>query len=129
MYKFLDMQRTKKTAVKCPRSNQGVLKSGSTLQQILKVCQEINSNISALKSSCLHTKQLLTLSEFCEYAGISKSYAYYLTGNNLINYFKPKGKLIYVDRETAEAFIRQNEVKALTELKTLSNNYIVNHKK
>ena len=100
-----------------------------TINDILQRCDKMNEALQFMKSCMLQNKQFLTLEEFCNYVGISKNYAYHLTANKLIRHFKPKGKLIYIDKSDADAFIRQNEVKTATALQAQSTNHIVNKKK
>lgn len=71
---------------------------------IIKELREIRRLLSLQKS-------VLTLEEFCIYAGISKNQAYHLTSENKIRFYRPHGKLIYFDLEDVKDFLLQNPVK------------------
>lgn len=74
------------------------------MESVLKELREIK-NLLALQ------KEILTLDEFCSYAGISKHQAYHLTSENKIRFYRPHGKLIYFDKEDVKEFLLQNPVK------------------
>ena len=44
-------------------------------------------------------KLMLTTKETAEYIGVSESYLYRLTSNKLIPHHKPRGKMLYFNRE------------------------------
>lgn len=71
--------------------------------QLLMELQEIK-NILNLQ------KQVLTLEEFCRYAGISKNQAYHLTSSGMVKFYRPFGKLIYFDLSEIIEFLKQNPV-------------------
>lgn len=62
-------------------------------------------------------KKILTFEEFCNYAGISKSHGYKLTSSNQIPFYRPHGKLIYVEKSEADKWLLQNRVKSVSEIK------------
>ena len=55
-------------------------------------------------------KKVLSLAQFCKLADISIHHARSLTSNSKIKYYRPTGKKIYIDKEDAYAFLRQNPV-------------------
>lgn len=73
------------------------------MEELLKELREIK-NLLALN------KCVLTMDEFCVYAGISKHQAYHLTSENKIKYYRPHGKLIYFDVEDVKEFLLQNPI-------------------
>lgn len=77
--------------------------------------QEILAEIKSLLLS--NSKQVLTFEEFCEYAGISKSHGYKLTCNRDLPFYRPHGKLIYIEKSDIDKFLRQNRVKSVSEIK------------
>lgn len=97
-----------------------------TLRQVL-LC--IRDDLSDIRNSIQLHKPILTLDEFCLYAGISKSYAYHLTSSQAIRHYKPKNKLIYIDKEDAEEFMRSNVVKSIGSINADSTRFIINSKK
>ncbi len=55
-------------------------------------------------------KEILTLEEACEYAGISRSYLYKLTSTGKIPCSKPNGKLIYFEKSKLNIWLLQNPI-------------------
>lgn len=58
-------------------------------------------------------KEILTLSEACDFAGISKSQMYKLTSTNRIPFYRPMGKLIYFKREELLDWLLSNKVEMI----------------
>jgi len=54
-------------------------------------------------------KTVLTVTEACEYMGITESHMYKLTSNGKIPHYKPTGKLIYFDRSELDDWLLQNK--------------------
>lgn len=80
--------------------------------------KQILEHLAEIKSLLLSkTKQVLTFEEFCNYAGISKSTGYKLTCTNQLPFYRPHGKLIYIERSDAENWLLQNRVKSVSEIK------------
>ncbi len=71
--------------------------------QILKELQEI-------KKLLFERKEVLTLEEFCTYAGISKNQAYHLTAARKIPFSRPFGKKIYFHKEEVIDFLTNNGI-------------------
>lgn len=71
--------------------------------QILEELQEIKKLLS-------FQKEVLTLGEFCLYAGISKNQAYHLTSSGKVKFYRPFGKKIYFDKEEVIGFLKRNPV-------------------
>ena len=87
------------------------------LPQLLQELKEIKELLS------LDT-QVLSLAQFCKLADISIHHARYLTSNSKIKYYRPTGKKIYIDKEDAYAFLRQNPVMPETEISLKSDKLI-----
>lgn len=64
----------------------------------------------------INTKALLTIEEVCLYTGLSKSYLYKMTSKNIIPYYKPQGKKIYIDRLELETWLKRNRIKSIEEI-------------
>lgn len=73
------------------------------MEDLLKELREIKYLLAL-------NKCVLTMDEFCVYAGISKHQAYHLTSENKIKYYRPHGKLIYFDVEDVKEFLLQNPI-------------------
>lgn len=81
------------------------------MHQLLKVLQEIKNEI---EESHLLNKEVFSLKQFCRYADISEDQGYKLTSERKIKFYRPGGKKIYIDKEDALAYLRQNPVSSLT---------------
>lgn len=77
---------------------------------------EILEELREIKRTLLLNKKILTLEEFCNYAGISKNYAYQLTSSGRIKFFRPFGKMIYFDIEDVISFLKQNPSKSAIDI-------------
>jgi len=98
------------------------------LQQVLSLCRDVKAELTALKKLVQLNKQVLTLNEFCAYAGISKSNAYHLTSTGKIRHSKPNGKLIYIDRFDADDYMRQNTITSMDDIQQEANNFLITKK-
>lgn len=76
---------------------------------------ELIRELKEIKSLLTTQKHVLTMDEFCSYAGISKHQAYHLTSENKIKFYRPHGKLIYFDIEDVKEFLLQNPVNSRTQ--------------
>jgi len=69
-------------------------------------------------------KKVLSFDEACEYSGISRSYMYKLTARGEIPFSKPRGKLIYFDKEKLEQWLLSHQSKSRDEIKNEALNYV-----
>lgn len=91
------------------------------IEKLLHELQEIKQLIAL-------QKKVLTLDEFCTYAGVSKSYAYHLTSTGKIRFYRPIGKLIYFDIEDVNDFLMQNPSNIMNKKKDSVKNIFINQK-
>jgi hypothetical protein len=89
--------------------------------QLLQELQEIRRLLSL-------QKEVLTLEEFCTYAGISKHQAYHLTSKQAIKSYRPFGKMLYFQKDDVIDFLLQNPNKSQKQILRGSNNYLVKNK-
>lgn len=66
---------------------------------------ELEERLIRIEQLLMANKEVLTLEEACRYIGISRSYMYKLTSTEKIPHFKPRGKLIYFERETLNSWL------------------------
>jgi hypothetical protein len=86
--------------------------------QILTELQEIKKLLSL-------TKEVLTLEEFCIYAGISKNQGYHLTSTGKVKFYRPFGKIIYFHKDEVIDFLLQNPIKQNKQItEKQANNYL-----
>ena len=60
---------------------------------------QLENRLIRMQQLLMANKEVLTLEEACQYTGISRSDMYKLTSSEKIPHFKPRGKLIYFERE------------------------------
>ena len=81
-----------------------------TKELIAKLAIEVSKNIGITQ------KEVLTLDEAAQYAGISKSAIYKLTFSRTIPYSKPNGKNCFIRRADLENWLMSNPVATDAEL-------------
>lgn len=83
--------------------------------------KELQTQLQEIKQLLSLQKEVLTLEEFCLFAGISKNQAYHLTSSRKISFYRPFGKMIYFDKDEVLDFLKQNYVVAENENSKKSN--------
>jgi excisionase family DNA binding protein len=91
--------------------------------------QELLIQLQEIKQLLLLQKEILTLEEFCQYAGISKNQAYHLTSSGKVKFYRPFGKLIYFDLSEIIDFLKQNPVLDIKERERGIHKSFLNNKK
>lgn len=61
-----------------------------------------------LESKLYMLREMLTVEEAANYLGVSKSQIYLMTSNKEITYYKPSGKVIYIDKRELDDLRRRN---------------------
>lgn len=88
--------------------------------------EKILSELDAIKRySLLAAKSVLDIDDVALLTGLSKSHLYKLTCTHQIPYYKPKGKLVYFDRDEIEAWMKQNRVNTTAEAEQQAIAYVV----
>jgi len=77
---------------------------------------------SATQPETPATRKILSLSEFCEYAGLSRQTAYKLTSGQKVPHSK-RGKRLYFDREKVDTWLLENQVATHSEIQEKANDY------
>ena len=95
------------------------------MQDIIKILTEIQKD---LHDSVFLQKEIFSLQQFCKYADISEEYGYKLIRERKLNFSRPGGKKIYVNRQDAIAYLQQNPVHSLTTSEQEANNYLLTSK-
>lgn len=88
------------------------------------VKNKLESTEQAIVLAALKAKNVLTFEETAEYMGVSKSHLYKLTMNRSIPHYKPRGKMVYFDREELEAWLKQNRVATSEEMEAKATSYL-----
>lgn len=84
-------------------------------------------------NACLHNysarpdapvpQKILSLKEFCEYAGLTKQTAYKLTSAQKVPHSK-RGKRLYFDREKVDAWLLENQVATQSEIQERASTHL-----
>lgn len=69
------------------------------------------------------SKKVLSFDEACQYSEISRSYMYKLTARGEIPFSKPRGKLIYFEKEKLDQWLLSHPSKSRDEIKNEAVNY------
>ena len=96
------------------------------MNQIEIILMEIKKEIN---ESLLQSKEVFSLEEFCKYADITLSEGYKITSARKINFYRPGGKKIYIDRVDAIAYLRQNPINSHCKIDQVASNFLITSKK
>jgi len=69
------------------------------------------------------SRKILSLTEFCEYAGLTKQTAYKLTSAQKVPHSK-RGKRLYFDRDKVDAWLLENQVATQSEILKKADGYL-----
>lgn len=75
------------------------------------------------------TKNFLTVKDFAEYTGFSKSHIYKLTNKKKIAFYKPTGKMNFFKKSDIDEFLSSNRIMSDTEIKQETSKFLLNKKK
>ena len=64
-------------------------------------------------SSGKSQKEILTFYEAVEFLGVSKSLLYKMTAKMLLPHYKPRGKMVYFDKQELEDWIRAGRIESI----------------
>lgn len=90
----------------------------------MNTISEIQEQLNRIETGILSQKKVLTFDETTRFTGLSKSFLYKLTSENKIPHFKPRGKVIYFEREALESWLLQNPVKTSMEIENEALSYV-----
>jgi excisionase family DNA binding protein len=86
--------------------------------------QDIASRIDILTAAVLSNKPALTIEEAAAYTGMAVSFIYKLTSTQEIPHYKPRGKMLYFNREELDAWLLQRRVKTTDEINQAANHHV-----
>lgn len=69
-------------------------------------------------------KNILTIEEFAQYTGWSKSYIYKKTSDGTLKFSKPLGKTIFFSREWVDSFLLSNTNTTNEELESKAATFV-----
>lgn len=72
--------------------------------------EELLERLAALENNIYTTKKVLTFCEACLYMGVSESLLYKLTSAKEVPHYKPRGKMLYFNKEELDLWLMQNNI-------------------
>jgi hypothetical protein len=90
--------------------------------------QNILQELLEIKRLLALNKKVWTLEDFCGFTGISRAYAYHLTANRKVKFYRPTGKMIFFDPEEVIEFLKQNPVDSQDSLSTKATRHFLKSK-
>lgn len=94
------------------------------LGSIESLLQRIQQDRDKALTDTPTTRKIMSLTEFCEYAGLSRQTAYKLTSAQKVPHSK-RGKRLYFDREKVDAWLLENQVATQKEINQKSKDYLL----
>ncbi|MDO4171365.1 MAG: helix-turn-helix domain-containing protein [Prevotellaceae bacterium] len=85
----------------------------SSVENVLKKMEpveELLERLAMLENNIYTTKKVLTFCEACLYMGVSESLLYKLTSAREVPHYKPRGKMLYFNKEELDQWLLQNNV-------------------
>ena len=88
----------------------------------------LETRVEELEQMVFMNKNVLSFEEASRFLNLSKSYLYKLTSGNLIQHYKPQGKMLYFEKTELEAWLRQNPIKTSAQIAQEAQRYIMGNK-
>ena len=76
----------------------------------------------------LEQKQIWSMDDFCKYTGFKQSYAYKLTHERVVPFFKPTGGKIFFKSEEIIAWLTSNPVMSAEQVSMAAASYSFNRR-
>lgn len=86
--------------------------------------EALHEEICSLKRMMQGNKEVMTLSDVAAYTGLSLSYLYKLTMNNILPHAKPNGKQIFVSKVELDFWLMSNKAKTYEAIQQDAANYV-----
>ena len=103
-----------------PTLQQRVATLEDRLESLLKQQEaDLVGRVEKLEGDIFMTKPYFTLEEAAQFLGISRALLYKLTSKMMIPHFKPRGKMVYFDKEELIAWIRHGNITVISRPITL----------
>lgn len=103
------MQTTQNRTTFLERMNERMTAVEAVVRKLEPV-EELMERLTMLEENIYTTKKVLTFLEACRYLGISESLLYKLTSTKEVPHYKPRGKMLYFDKEELDHWLMQNNV-------------------
>lgn len=96
---------------------------------IAEYLQRIEEKQESIEKMLLSQKKVLTFDEAAAFIGISKSHLYKLTMKNSLPFYRPRGKMIYMDRAELENWLLQNRITPADEIEAAASSYVTRNER
>ncbi|WP_312321657.1 hypothetical protein [Soonwooa sp.] len=83
---------------------------------IITTLNHLLEEVTELKEQLGLNKDTFNVKDFSAYSGIKESFIYKIVGQQLISYSKPNGKMLFFSKSDVDDYLRQNPVKAKSEI-------------
>lgn len=91
---------------------------------VAEYLQQIYERQQKIERMILSQKHVLTFEEAASYGGLSKSHLYKLTMNKSLPFYRPRGKMIYFDKDELDNWLLQNPITTNDELESQASTYV-----
>ena len=95
---------------------------------VAEYLQRIDERQQHIENLLLSQKNALTFDEGAIFSGISKSSLYKLTSAGSVPHYKPRGKMIYFDRNELTTWLLQNRITPTDEIEAKASTYVTLNK-
>lgn len=97
----------------------------ATIDKRLANIESLLLDIKHLPEPAPTARKTMSLTEFCEYTGLSRQTTYKLTSGQKVPHSK-RGKRLYFDREKVDTWLLENQVATHSEIQEKVNDYLSN---
>ena len=80
--------------------------------------------LQRIEQLLLEQKSVLSIDEFCQYTGFSKSFTYKLTAQKRIPFSCPTGKLIFFSKQEVDKWLLANPISGTVDIDQHVINYL-----
>jgi excisionase family DNA binding protein len=93
----------------------------SLLQQIQSGKENSNTEVHGIR-------KIMSLTEFCEYAGLSRQTVYKLTSAQKVPHSK-RGKRLYFDKEKVDTWLLEHQVGQISDIAQKADEYLLRNQR
>lgn len=90
--------------------------------------QDVVALLEVLIQATLSNKTVLTIEEAAAYTGLSVSSIYKLTSTQEVPHYKPRGKMLYFNRDELDGWLLQRRVKTTDEISAAAADHVASFK-
>lgn len=92
------------------------------IKELEKLTPEVyDTRLKKVEENIYVAKEMLTLPEACAFLGITMSQIYKMTSTMTIPHYKPRGKMVYFDKNELVRWMKKNHITSRTRKNNKSN--------